>query len=259
MLAMEYLSPHILLRRGLIEGKQYPLLAEHLGAFLARSLYFTSCHHLSQEQWQKNIGLFAHNTAMRQIILDLNYTDPFYGSPLNHWTSPELDDLVEDIQKDLAIKAVVADLKKKFLGFPEALAHGDLHTGSILVTPSDTRVIDTEFAIYAPISFDIGMLLANFAMASLAAEAHLSDRIWLAKLTCQTWDIFEKNFREVWKNTEIDQKINEIWDDTLRLMGMEIIRRTLGVVHNADFEMIADRAVKAAVERNLLNLQKNFS
>jgi 5-methylthioribose kinase len=260
MLAMEYLSPHILLRKGLIEGNKYPLLADHLGSFLARTLYFTSRYHLPKEEWQQNIGLFVHNTAMRKIILDLNYTHPFYGAPINKWTSPELDEIVSDIQNDPAIRNIVDALKDQFLGVPEALAHGDLHTGSILVTPTDTRVIDTEFATYAPISFDIGMLLANFAMASLAADAHGTDKAWLAHTTSQTWDVFEKEFRQLWKNQEIniDQKLDEIWVDTLRLMGVEIIRRTIGVAHNADFETIADRKIKAAVERKALRFAKEL-
>jgi 5-methylthioribose kinase len=251
VLAMEYLSPHILLRRGLMEGKKYPLIAEHLGTFLARSLYFTSRYHLSQEQWEQNRALFAGNKSMQAIILDLNYTAPFYGSALNHWTSPELDEMVEEIQTDAAVRTAVDLLKEKFLCCPEALSHGDLHTGSILVTPTDTYIIDTEFASYAPMSFDIGMLLGNFAMACLASDAHSTDRIWLAKTTAQIWDVFEREFRKLGENCgEID--LDKIWVDTLRLMGVEIIRRTIGVAHNADFEMIADRGAKVAIEKKAL-------
>src|SRR5690606_19497862 len=38
---MEDLSDHVIMRRGLIEGKSYPLFAEHIGEFLARTLFFT--------------------------------------------------------------------------------------------------------------------------------------------------------------------------------------------------------------------------
>jgi 5-methylthioribose kinase len=40
-----------------------------------------------------------------------------------------------------------------------------LHTGSIMVTDDDTRVIDPEFAWYGPMAFDVGMMLANFWMS----------------------------------------------------------------------------------------------
>lgn len=257
-LAMEYLTPHMILRKGLLAGKKYPWLGEHLGTFLGRSLYLTSRYHLPKEEWEGNVAIFSQNTSMRKIIEDLNYTDPFYGSVLNHWTSPELDDIVLDIQQDLALKKNVAQLKAKFLSEPEALAHGDLHTGSILVTETDTRVFDTEFAIYAPISFDIGMLLSNFAVASLSSPAHGLDAYWISSQMRKTWETFESTFRNLWEDRtiSIDDKLQEIWRDTLKLMGVEIIRRTVGVAHNADFETIEDRETKAAIERKALKLAK---
>jgi len=39
---MEDLSDYIVLRKGLIKGNVYPHLAEHMGEFLARSLFYTS-------------------------------------------------------------------------------------------------------------------------------------------------------------------------------------------------------------------------
>jgi 5-methylthioribose kinase len=45
----------------------------------------------------------------------------------------------------------VQELKWVFLTRAEALLHGDLHTGSVMVTESDTRVIDPEFAFFGPI------------------------------------------------------------------------------------------------------------
>ncbi len=260
MLAMEYLSPHIILRRGLLEGKKYPLLAEHLGSFLGRSLYLTSKYHLSDANWQENVAYFADNTEMRKIIENLNFTHPFQNSTSNRWTSPELDDIVLEIQQDSELKSLVHALKRKFLNFPEALSHGDLHTGSVLVTKYDTRVFDTEFASYAPISFDIGMLLANYAMASIASEAHGTDKIWLSSLISSTWESFETSFTNLWANDEIsvDEKIQEIWQDTVRLMGVEIIRRTIGVAHNADFEKISDRPLKAQIEREALEFAREL-
>ena len=39
----QYLAPpHVILRRGLIEGRIYPLLHDHLATFLARTLFSTS-------------------------------------------------------------------------------------------------------------------------------------------------------------------------------------------------------------------------
>ena len=43
LIGMCYLErPHIIVRKGLIAGIEYPLLAEHMSEFMARTLYFTS-------------------------------------------------------------------------------------------------------------------------------------------------------------------------------------------------------------------------
>ena len=39
IIVMEYLSPHIILRRALIEGQMLPKIAKDLGLFLARTLF----------------------------------------------------------------------------------------------------------------------------------------------------------------------------------------------------------------------------
>lgn len=43
LIGMRYIEPpHIILRKGLIAGIEYPLLAEHLADYMAKTLYFTS-------------------------------------------------------------------------------------------------------------------------------------------------------------------------------------------------------------------------
>lgn len=43
LIVMRYLEPpHIILRKGLIAGIEYPLLAEHMSEYMARTLFFTS-------------------------------------------------------------------------------------------------------------------------------------------------------------------------------------------------------------------------
>lgn len=43
LIGMRYLEPpHIILRKGLIGGIEYPLLAEHMANYMANTLFFTS-------------------------------------------------------------------------------------------------------------------------------------------------------------------------------------------------------------------------
>jgi 5-methylthioribose kinase len=43
LIGMRYLEPpHIILRKGLIAGVEYPFLAQHMSDFMAKTLFFTS-------------------------------------------------------------------------------------------------------------------------------------------------------------------------------------------------------------------------
>jgi len=41
----------------------------------------------------------------------------------------------------------------------EALVHGDLHTGSVMASQDETKVVDPEFGFFGPMGFDIGYCL----------------------------------------------------------------------------------------------------
>jgi len=71
----------------------------------------------------------------------------------------------------------------------QALLHGDMHTGSLMVTQDTTYAIDAEFAVYGPIAFDVGKFMANLLLAFFALDGHSSDadtrtkqRGWLFKV-----------------------------------------------------------------------------
>jgi 5-methylthioribose kinase len=50
---MRYIEPpHIILRKGLCQAIQYPSLAEHVGEFMAATLFNTSRLHLTDEQFR---------------------------------------------------------------------------------------------------------------------------------------------------------------------------------------------------------------
>jgi hypothetical protein len=62
------------------------------------------------------------------------FQDPYYDSAINRHTSPQLDAAAADLTRDVAAKAAIFRLKQKFCQNAEALIHGDLHTGSIMVS-----------------------------------------------------------------------------------------------------------------------------
>ena len=59
LIGMRYLEPpHIILRKGLIAGIEYPLLAEHISEYMARTLFFTSLLHRTTTE-HKRAGYYS--------------------------------------------------------------------------------------------------------------------------------------------------------------------------------------------------------
>ena len=165
LVVMELIEPHIIMRKGLVAGTLYPRFVEDITTFLARTLFFSSDLAVPAAQKKEGIAAFAGNHALCKITEDLIFTDPYREAEQNRWTQPWLDATAAAFREDLDLHAAISRLKLKFLGSPEALIHGDLHTGSIMVTEGATVVIDPEFAFYGPMGFDLGAVIGNLLMS----------------------------------------------------------------------------------------------
>ncbi len=286
---MEYLSPHIILRKGLIQGIYYPNLARDVGTFLAHTLFGTSDMNLPAADKKQLMAQFCGNTAMCKISEDLIFTEPFYDAPMNRHTSPALDKMVAIIRDDTVVKYKAQSLKYAFLTRAEALLHGDLHTGSIMATESDTRVIDPEFAFFGPMGFDVGAIIANLLMAYYAHSAHQRDfekrveyQEWLLTQILYIWEHFEYQFTQLWQQRALEKpggdafstilesadpqlqrdaiksRLFTIWHDAVGFAALKMIRRIVGLSHVEDFESIADPEVRGSCERRALWLAREM-
>src|SRR5262249_5854361 len=162
---MAYLEPHIILRKGLIRGTVYPRLAQDMATFMAETLFSTSDLGQPTASKKRHMALFCDNVELCRITEDLVFTDPWREAALNRWTSPQLDTTAAAARDDGPWKRAAQEYKLKFVSEAQALIHGDLHSGSIMVTPSETYVIDPEFAFYGPIGFDVGAFIGNLYLA----------------------------------------------------------------------------------------------
>jgi 5-methylthioribose kinase len=283
-IVMEYLSPHIILRKALIRGDHLPAFAGHMAEFLAQSLFKTSDLYLSAARKKELMAAFCANTELCKITEDLVFTDPYRISKSNRWTSPQLDDVAAAFRADGPLKAEVQGLKLKFLSAAEALIHGDLHTGSIMVTEHDTRAIDPEFAFFGPMGFDVGALVGNLLIAAIAQPYHRADSqayaAWVLDQAELVWTGFDRRFRELWHTeaegdayrTELfadpdgqvaldtvrDRYMANLFRDSLGFAGCKMIRRVLGLAHVADLETIADPDQRAEAERRVLRLGRRL-
>ncbi|PVA07465.1 S-methyl-5-thioribose kinase [Thalassorhabdomicrobium marinisediminis] len=270
LIVMEFLSPHVILRGKLIAGERVEGVAEALGRFCARTAFYGSDLSMNAENKKADATLFLDNVALCDITEQLVFTDPYCKAERNHHT-PELAPIVASLRADEAVRDAAQFMLIRFTAGPETLCHGDLHTGSIMCTDTETRVIDPEFGFYGPMGFDLGMLLANFLMAYFSQPAHRDSpdemQDWLLSVVMETCATFENEFARLWTEERtgilfparlghgeaaLRRLMAHIWNDAMGFCGCEMHRRCLSLAHNADFETISDTGLRARLEaRNL--------
>ena len=284
-LVMERLSPHIILRHGLIAGRRYPRLARDMGEYVARACFYTSDIAWPFERKLQAMALFAANLPLLRITVDLVFADPYRHSPRNRHTTPQLDGFVAAIQADAALKLAAARFGQKFLNQPEALIHGDLHSGSVMVTETDTRVIDPEFAFCGPIGFDLGAFFGNLLLSWYSQGGHATsndDRSayqdWILEQLEAFWGAFHTCFLALWHEhaggdafpsdlfqTPADRAALEearraqmqAWfADMLGFAACKMIRRIVGFAHVIDLESIQDPQRRAGCEARALAMAR---
>ena len=234
---------------------------------------------MKTENKKADVSLFQKNVELMAITEGLIFTDPYFEAERNHNTSG-LDEIIKILRNDSRMKANVQHMLRKFTSNCETMCHGDLHSGSIMCTETETRVIDPEFAFYGPLGFDIGMLISNYLMAFFSQPGHRNSQEeldsyqgWILETIQKTVEIFNKEFTFLWhhhrsgilypkklfedqdhdSNVALEHILQEIWRDAVTICGIEMLRRCLSLAHNADFEEIKDLELRAKLEaRNLL-------
>ncbi|KJC46172.1 S-methyl-5-thioribose kinase [Bradyrhizobium sp. LTSP857] len=284
---MELIEPHIIMRRGLVAGTHYPRFVGDITTFMAQNLFFTSDLALSAAEKKEGIAAFAGNHALCKITEDLIFTDPYRIAEQNRWTAPYLDAVAAELREDMDLHVAVSRLKLKFMASPEALLHGDLHTGSIMVTATETRVIDPEFAFYGPMGFDVGAVIANLLMAFFASAGHERSpgerrafEGWVLETVETVWNEFARKFLDLWRTdargdaypatlfgggkggarleAERQAYMQRLFADTVGFAGAKINRRIFGLAHNIDFELIEDPRRRAVSEARSVGLARTL-
>jgi 5-methylthioribose kinase len=278
---MERLSPHIILRHGLILGRRYPKVARDIGEYVARACFFTSDFAWPFERKMDGIALFAGNKALVRITVDLIFADPYRISKRNRHTSPQLDQIVAAMRGDGRLKVAVARYGQKFLNDVQALVHGDLHSGSVMVTENDSRVIDPEFAFYGPIGFDLGAFFGNLLLSWYSQPGHataednrVAHQEWILDQAKIFWETFRSRFLALWidhakgdvypgamfsdREDAVTLQaarsafLDSLFADMLGFSACKMIRRILGFAHVIDFDRIQDASLRSDCEASAL-------
>lgn len=235
----------------------FEALGAVVGRFSAELTLATSLVGLPADEHAALIDTAA-NPELCALTVDAVLDEPFRLNDHNHWIA-ELDDEVRAMYADTELLDAVDSVKQIFATRAEALIHGDLHSGSVMIGERNgaraIKIFDPEFSFVGPVGMDLGLFWANLTIASIAAArvdaAHLAaDRAsgiessWLAFVAAVTarWP----RRLDAPDGLELDAWLERIHSDAWRFAGVEAVRRAAGYSHAADFTTLPAAAIPAA-------------
>ncbi|CAI7820461.1 unnamed protein product [Closterium sp. NIES-53] len=112
LLVMRYVAPPaIVLRKGLVQGRVYPRLAEHMSSFLASTLFLSSLIAINTEVYRDKVREFCGNVEMCRLTEQVIFTEPYVLATNNRWTTPQLDADAAALREDVPLKLAITELK----------------------------------------------------------------------------------------------------------------------------------------------------
>ncbi|GIH23857.1 methylthioribose kinase [Acrocarpospora phusangensis] len=259
VLALEDLSDHRVWRGLLVEGSRDEGVAGELGRYVARVAFGTSVFGLGAERHKAAVAASV-NPELCEITEDLVFTEPYVEHEHNRILPATKAD-VAAYTGDPAVRTAIGLAKLAFMTHAEALIHGDLHTGSVLVrpgSPPSVRAFDVEFAFYGPVGFDIGALWGNYLLAAARGFA-LGDAgraRWALGLAERTWDAFRAEFTALWPDRADPRVYGDgvlaaylatVRADAAAFGAAKAARRVIGFSRVADIETLPEEPRAAAI------------
>jgi 5-methylthioribose kinase len=281
LMVMEYLGTHEIMRKALVERRRFPKFVDHISTFLANSLFSTSDFCLPGVEKKEMQARFI-NPHLNKLQEDFVYTNPYISSPENKW-NPLIGDEVSALRENAEVKVAIAEMKAHYMTHAEALIHADLHTGSIMLNETDTRVIDPEFCYFGPIAYDVGAVLQNLVLNCLSHFGHTPDpaqreeyQEYVLGLVRGVWNEFARKFDALWKSRPSGDlmpprywesaggqeafgayraaTISRLLQETAGHGGVKFLRRMMGIVNVWDIESIKDQRARAVAEKAAIRI-----
>ena len=253
--AMEDLADLRVWRTALNDGEIHAGAAREMGRLVARIAFHTSDFGMDPEV-RKRKAAASINPELCRITEDLVLDEPFREHEHNRHPAG-IDTLVRELRADRDVLREVASLKHTFMTHGEALIHGDLHTGSVMVGGGRAAAIDPEFAFYGPVGFDLGALWANAAIAASRADRlgrPEAFRAHVAAIVPDSWEAFTTELRRLWpervdrsfSDDFLDDHLGRVWHDGVGFAATKATRRMIGYAHVADIESLDEPARSSA-------------
>lgn len=273
IIAMEDLSDHRVWRGALNDGLRHEGAAEAVGRYVGAVAIGTSALGLEREVLAEAVARSV-NPQLCAITEDLVFTEPLVDAGRNSCLPANAPDAAE-FAADADMMRAMGHAKWLFMTKSEALIHGDLHTGSVMVrTPAGSttcdsvKCFDSEFSFYGPLAFDLGAPWANYGAAAARAYALGDDERaqWALGLVQVTWDAFEAEFRRRWPQ-RLDPRVwgeaalgdllltwrSEAW----LFAAAKMSRRIVGAAKNSDTETLPE-IVREGAARGLLRASRRI-
>ncbi len=205
VLVMEDLGDAPRLDTLLSEGRAVPATLERLGAFLA------DIHAATRADAESLRSRFA-NDEMRALHGEHIFTLPYERNDFP--IEPRLRALADDVLARPGLRTRIADLRECYYGKGEALVHGDVQAGNVLVSASRPRLIDAEISHVGDPAFDLGQAFAHIHLH----RAHARDSTPLA--SCEA-ALLAGYARKSGADRELGARARGF-------AGVEILRRAIG-------------------------------
>jgi len=279
LVVMDFLDKHIIMRKGLMKGLRYENFSEHISTYMAATLFYTSSLALNSSAKRELMDKFNGNTELCKLTEDLVFSFAFMEHETNDNENVKDNENAKKLFADMEFKRKVLDLKYKFMNQSDALLHGDLHTGSIMLNEDETYVIDPEFAFVGPFGFDVGALLANLVNNYIYHTVVSKDedfKSWLLELIKDVLEKFSEKFLKFWSEYKdsallVDGYLDEDILDTYKkdfvkniikesvgFAGCKMARRVYGVAGVEEIRGLEDHAQRAEAEEMALKIAKEF-
>lgn len=274
--SMEDLSDYQVMRTALLKHESFPHFAEDISTFLVKTLLLTTDRIMDSKEKKELVKNFINPELCADITEPLVYTEPYINNLDRNIVLAQNDAFVKsELYEDVSLHLEIAKLKYDFMNNAQSLVHGDLHTGSIFIKKGSTKVMDPEFAFFGPMGYDIGNIVANMIFAWVNADATVQAGreigeyiIWVENAIIDIIELFKKKFDETF-----DMHVSEpmaktpgykeyflktILSDSSGVVGLELLRRAVGLAQVKDLTSIADVGKRIRAERIVIRSAKQF-
>lgn len=259
---MEDLADHTVLRKSLNANESIPGVAKQIGTYVGAVAVATSPLGVNREVFGSYQADFV-NSELSTITDDLVFTEPIYDSGRNSTLEANKPDAAAFAQ-DPVMKRLNATAKWDFLTRKEALIHGDLHTGSVMVRANETqapsvKVFDSEFACLGPVGFDLGAIMANYVIAAARAIALDQDSRaeWLVEQCNEVLSGFDTEVHrrstsdQLWDAGFLAESVEKWHRDAWMFSACKMSRRVVGAAKTADLTTL-EPALREGADRGVL-------